>query len=179
MTDNTYGSDELKNSLPEYNEEPLHVVFSWDAAGLPGLDQNFGLWVNDRLVVSDFSSTIGYSPSLSMSLLLGKGVSTFMSKDYKTSMACAYFKNLKVYNFAVGDGQTTFKQKIVPELYIDLSKDGLTWENPLTGGLPLIYDNIANEDYAKVYIRSRMPHKDVKKMWDSKTAFINAEWVIK
>lgn len=173
--------EDAKYTIPGANNtNPLHIVVSWDAYLLPGLDANVALWVNGRLVLKRWTSMISLQPSQRMSLVLGKGLSPFYTKGPKEVTGYAAYQNLKVSNFPVGLGEISADRLLVPERYIDLSKDGHQWYNTTTSsGLPLIYKGLEDGEYATVYLRNRMPHKDVKAAWERQTGRLKVEWELK
>lgn len=173
--------EDVRYTIPgSHNTNPLRIVVSWDSYNLPGIDGNIALWVNGRLSLVKFTSMLSLLPSQKMSLVLGKGVSPFQTKGVKEVTGYAAYQNLRVSNFPVGVGEITADRLLVPESYIDLSKDGSTWYNTATSsGLPLVYKGLVDGDHATVYLRNRMPHKDIKAAWERKTGFLKVEWELK
>ena len=173
---------EYENTIPNTdNPRPLSLVLSWDAAGLSGYksDVNIVLWVNGIPVIENWSGLLGQKPSAASNLLLGGAVPLQQIKDSTNTKCSAYYSNVKVYTTPVIVGVKGGVALLSPETYIDLSTDGINWENYSSGGLPIRYKDVPQDSYAKIYLRSRLPHKDTVKYFSRRTSYISAEWVIK
>jgi len=168
-----------KTTISPNNPDPMHIVLSWDSNGLSGLNYNIALWVNGHLVIGYDSGLLNQEVSFSSGIVLGGSVPLSLRQDGLPIKSYGFFSNIKVYSFSTNNGIISTSNSVIPEKYIDLSKDGVSWKGISSGELPLIYEDIPDGGSAKFYIRNRMPNKVTMKTLDRLTSYIIAEWVIR
>lgn len=174
--------EELISILPALPlDEPFHIVLSWSGTTLPSRIDNIVLWVNGVIVCSAYCESLkGYFNGTDMRVTLGKGAKTFEEDDVsRMRVAYAYFSNLKIYKFPVGNPNIQFADfSTLPEGLIELSLDNTNWSNYLDNNLPVKTDLIPHSECVEFYVRNRIPSAEIKRSFQRSTAYLSVAWEV-
>lgn len=161
-------------------KDTFHFALTWDALGrIPPQNATLAMYINGEVVfgsnrgwtsIREQGNTVMFGGEVSQTLAVSPHNSTALTFTAvptlpagNTASCWALLENIKIYNYAktdfsdINNRDLERTQLITPSQMIEISKDNVNFYGVGSDNLPLVFDNVDDNEAVNVYIRTNIP----------------------